>query len=422
MSSSPTATLSTRVLRVRVKDRHAAWLCDLAREVNTVWNYCNDLQQQVFARERKLFGGFDFWPFLKGSTRGDCALQLPVQAVQETAEQYARSRTQHRKLKLAWRKSGGARRSLGWVPFKVRTIKYAHGQIYFAGRWLSVWDSWGLGDYELRAGSFSEDARGRWYLNVTVQVQRPAQLAPAKAAVGIDLGLKDLAALSDGRKVAAEHFYRDLEPALAVAQRAGKKRRVGAIHAKIANRRKDFLHKLTTRLAHSHAVVCVGDVNAKALARGRHAKSVLDASWSAMRNMLRYKCDDAGAWFVEVPESGTTRMCSGCGAMTGPQGLGGLAVRQWSCTVCACAHDRDVNAACNILARGLAILEDQYAAAGEAEAVEAAVNEIGQHLFGSVGVGHGPLDVGIPVLYGREDVNSGSDMDLEIPCPELLQR
>ncbi|MDE2607871.1 MAG: transposase, partial [Burkholderiales bacterium] len=136
---------ATRVLRVRIKDRHATWLSSLAREVNLVWNYCNELQARVFERERRFLSGFDFWPYLKGSTRenvcGDAALQLPVQAVQETAEQYARSRVLHRKIRLAWRASGGARRSLGWIPFKVRTIKYAHGQVYFAGRWLSVWDS-----------------------------------------------------------------------------------------------------------------------------------------------------------------------------------------------------------------------------------------------------------------------------------------
>lgn len=399
MSRSHAESLSTRVLRVRVKDRHAAWLSDLAREVNTVWNYCNDLQRRVFERERKFLSGFDFWPYLRGSTRGECALQLPVQAVQETAEQYARSRRQHRKVKLAWRKSGGARRSLGWVPFKVRTIRYAHGQVYFAGRWLSVWDSWGLQAYELRAGSFSQDARGRWYLNVTVEVKRPAQQQPAEAnAIGIDLGLKELAAMSDGRKVAAQRFYRELEPALAVAQRAGNARRLKAIHAKIANRRKDYLHKLTTRLARRHGVVCVGDVNAKALARSPHAKSVLDASWSAMRTMLRYKCADAGAWFVEVPEYGTSRMCWACGAASGPQGVEGLAVRQWTCAVCAITHDRDVNAARNILARGLAILEQQFAAAAEARVDEAAVNEVGRHHAVSVGVGHGPPVVGIPVL------------------------
>ena len=119
-SSRPTAV---RVLRLRVKDKHASWLSGLAREVNTVFNYCNELSVKVFERERRFLSGFDFWPFLKGVTRGDCALHLPVQAVQEIAEEYARRRRQHRKVRLAWRKSGGARRSLGWIPFKVRTIR-----------------------------------------------------------------------------------------------------------------------------------------------------------------------------------------------------------------------------------------------------------------------------------------------------------
>src|SRR5260221_14380309 len=103
-SSRPTAV---RVLRLRVKDKHASWLRGLAREVNTVFNYCNELSVKVFERERRFLSGFDFWPFLKGVTRGDCALHLPVQAVQEIAEEYARRRRQHRKVRLAWRKSGG---------------------------------------------------------------------------------------------------------------------------------------------------------------------------------------------------------------------------------------------------------------------------------------------------------------------------
>jgi putative transposase len=96
-------------------------------------NYCNELSIKVFERERRFLSGFDFWPFLKGATRGECALNLPVQAVQQITEQYARSRRQNRKVRLAWRKSLGVRRSLGWIPFKVRTIRYNAGQIYFAG-------------------------------------------------------------------------------------------------------------------------------------------------------------------------------------------------------------------------------------------------------------------------------------------------
>jgi hypothetical protein len=95
------------------------------REVNMIWNYCDDLRRNVWERERRFLSGFDFWPFLKGVTKE--GLALPVQTVQEVAEQYAAKRRTAWKTRLAWRKSGGARRSLGWLPFKVRTIGYAHG-------------------------------------------------------------------------------------------------------------------------------------------------------------------------------------------------------------------------------------------------------------------------------------------------------
>ena len=317
-------TSAVRVLRLRVKDKHAAWLCGLAREVNTVFNYCNELSVKVFERERRFLSGFDFWPFLKGATRGECPLHLPVQAVQEIAEEYARRRRQHRKIRLAWRKSGGARRSLGWIPFKVRTIHYRGGQVYFAGRWLSLWDSYGLGNFELRAGNFSEDSRGRWYLNVCVprastmadESHKPSigsVLDRSVPSVGIDLGLKSFAAFSDDRPpIDAKGFYRDLQPALARAQRARQPKRCRAIQA----------------------------------------KSVLDAGWSAFRTMLQYKCAHAGVWFAEVDEAFSTQTCSVCNSRAGPKGRKDLGIRGWQCPVCGAIHDRDVNAAHNILAAG----------------------------------------------------------------------
>jgi putative transposase len=360
-SSRPTAV---RVLRMRVKDKHAAWLCGLAREVNTVFNYCNELSVKVFERERRFLSGFDFWPFLKGATRGECALHLPVQAVQEIAEEYARRRRQHQKIRLAWRKSGGARCSLGWIPFKVRTIRYRGGQVYFAGRWLSLWDSYGLGNFELRAGNFSEDSRGRWYLNVCVpraqamadesnQPSIGSVLDRSVPSVGIDLGLKSFAAFSDDRPpIDARGFYRDLEPALARAQRARQPKRCRAIQARIAHRRKDFLHKLSTDLVKANGAVFVGNVNASALAKTRQAKSVLDAGWSAFRTMLQYKCAHAGVWFAEVDEAFSTQTCSACNSRAGPKGRKELGIRGWQCPVCGAIHDRDVNAAHNILAAG----------------------------------------------------------------------
>jgi IS605 OrfB family transposase len=339
-----------KVLRLRLKDKHAKFLRDLASEVNFVWNYCNELQITMFNRERRFLSGYDFAKFTRGATKE--GLRLHSQTVQAIAEDYATRRRQFKKVRLSWRKSTGSRRSLGWIPFKRVAIQVAHGQIKFAGQWLSLWDSYGLAAYPIRAGNVCEDARGRWYLNACVAVPSAEPRSSARRDVGIDLGLQDLVATSDGEKLSAPQFYRGLEPKLAMAQRAGKKDRVRAIHAKIANRRKDSLHQFSTRLVRAYDTIFVGNVNASALAKTPHAKSVLDASWSAFRTMLRYKCDFAGATFAEVNESFSTQTCSACDARSGPKGIAGLGIRVWKCSKCGAVHDRNVNAAKNILAAG----------------------------------------------------------------------
>jgi putative transposase len=341
----------TKVLRLRLKDKHAKVFGALAREVNLVWNYCNELQVTMFNRERRFLSGYEFARFTRGATKE--GLHLHSQTVQAIAEEYARRRKQCKKVRLRWRKSAGSRRSLGWVPFKATAIQAAHGQIRFAGRWLSLWDSYGLQGYRIRAGCFCEDARGRWYLNacVAVPVARRTERSEQRE-VGLDLGLKDLVTTSAGEKLAAPRFYRGLEAKLALAQRARKKSRLCAIHAKIANRRKDSLHQFSTHLVREHDAIFVGNVDASALAKTPHAKSVLDAGWSAFRTMLRYKCAFAGVRFAEVDEAFSTRTCSACCARSGPQGIAGLGIRAWTCGECGAVHDRDVNAAKNILAAG----------------------------------------------------------------------
>ncbi|MFL6718716.1 MAG: RNA-guided endonuclease InsQ/TnpB family protein, partial [Burkholderiaceae bacterium] len=156
-----------------------------------------------------------------------------------------------------------------WIPFKASGITYAHGQIKYGKVWLSLWDSYGLKQYDLGPGSISEDARGRWYINLCATPKQKVmhQMGLFNDAVGIDLGLKEFAATSDGSRIEAQKFYRELEGRLAIAQRANKKDRVKAIHARIANRRRDFHHKLSTRLFTSYGAIFVGNVNATALAK-----------------------------------------------------------------------------------------------------------------------------------------------------------
>ena len=384
----------TRVLRLRIKDKHAKHLLEQSREVNQVWSYCNETSQRMLERERRFCTGYDLDKLTCGASKE--GLSLHSQTVQAISAEYCTRRRQFKKVKLRWRVSHGSRRSLGWIPVKASALSYRAGQVHYQSKALSLWDSFGLADYQLRSGSFSEDSRGRWYLNVTVDVKQPAKTA-GTSSVGIDLGLKGLAALSNGQTVEAKQFYRDLEPALAVAQRAGHKDRTKAIHAKISNRRKDFLHKLSTRLVKEHGAIFIGNVNAAGLAKTNIAKSVLNAGWSMFRTQLQYKGDSAGSWVREVNEAYSTQECSSCHARTGPKGLAGLAVRQWTCSVCQSDHDRNTNAAKNILVRGLVELEKEFSTAGEAKADETAVNKVAQ----AAGAGLGPLVAGIIAPSGR---------------------
>lgn len=329
----------------------------MAREVNTVWNFCNETSHRAIRERHKFLSGYDLQNLTNGFSKCD-GIAIGSATTQQVCEEYATRRRQFKRSKLNWRVSNpkSPKRSLGWVPFKSRAVRYKAGKIHFGGLKLSLWDSYGLAGFELRSGSFCEDSRGRWYLNVQVQIQQfvgPMQPG-ATSAVGIDLGLKTCATASDGRHVEGR-FYRALQAKLGIAQRAGKKNRARAIHTKIANQRKDKLHKFTTELVRNNAAIFVGDVASVKLVRTKMAKSTLDAGWSLLKTMLEYKSHRAGIVFEEVNESYTTQTCSCCGVIpsSSPKGRAGLGIRVWTCGNCSASHDRDVNAARNILALGL---------------------------------------------------------------------
>ena len=345
-----------KTLRIRIKDKHARVLVAMAREVNTVWNYLNETSHRAIRERRQFLSGFDLQKLTNGFGKCEGVL-IGSTTTQQICEEYAKARKQFKKAKLSWRVSNpkSSKYSLGWIPFKARALTYKAGQIGFAGHKFSLWDSYGLAYHELRAGSFSEDSRGRWYLNVVVQV--PDLVGPtrpgATATVGVDLGLKACATTSTGEKIEGR-FYRKLEAKLGIAQRAGKKARAKAIHAKIFNQRKDLLHKFSTALVNANVAIFVGDVASAKLVKTSMAKSTLDAGWSSLKTMLEYKSHQAGIVFMEVNESHTTQTCSSCGIIpaSSPKGRAGLGMRGWTCCHCGAAHDRDVNAACNILALG----------------------------------------------------------------------
>ena len=337
----------TKTLKVRVRDKHRPLLNQMARSVNFVWNYVNELSYRSIKERGVFLSAYDIQKYTQGAHK---ELGLHSHTVQKVGAEYAIRRKQFKKARLNWRKTGGARRSLGWIPVNTGAAKWKNGQVYYNGHYFKVWDSFGLSKYKFRSASFNEDARGRWYFNVAIEVD--VVVPKGQDKIGIDLGLRDTATCSDGTKLEAGRFYRDMEPKLAVAQRAGKKRRVRNIHAKIANRRKDALHKFSRQLVNRCGEIYVGNVSSNKLVKTKMAKSVLDAGWGQLKTMLEYKCAHAGIVFKEVNEAYTTRACSSCGSLSGPQGVNGLRIREWTCREYGVTHDRDVNAAKNILAVG----------------------------------------------------------------------
>ena len=177
----------TKTLRLRIKDKHRSVLAAMAREVNQVWNFCNETSHRAVRERRQWLSGYDLQKLTNGFSKCE-GIHIGSPTVQQVCEDYAKARKQFKKAKLRWRVSNpqSSKYSLGWIPFKARALQYKAGQIQFAGQRFNLWDSYGLADYEMRAGSFSQDARGRWYLNVVVKVQPKA--TAGTASVGIDLG------------------------------------------------------------------------------------------------------------------------------------------------------------------------------------------------------------------------------------------
>jgi IS605 OrfB family transposase len=218
---------------------------------------------------------------------------------------------------------------------------------------------------ELPAGPSSvtviKDAAGRYFASFVVQAAA-GPLPPSGTETGIDLGLTHFAVLSDGRKVANPRFLRRAERRLRTAQKAlsrkapgssnrGKARiRVARAHARVADARRDWLHKESTRIIRDSQAVYVEDLCVAGLGRTRLAKSVHDAGWSAFTAMLEYKAARHGRTFARTGRfEPTSQVCSACGIKDGPKPLG---VRTWTCAACGAVHDRDLNAARNILALG----------------------------------------------------------------------
>lgn len=211
----------------------------------------------------------------------------------------------------------------------------------------------------------SKGAAGRYFVSMlcddTVQPK-----AEVEGKVGIDLGLTHFAILSTGEKIAAPNTFRKHEAKLAKRQRRLAKKQKGSanrkkarlkvakLHAKIADSRKDFLHKLSTRLINENQVIAIETLAVSNMQKNRHlAKSISDAGWAEFVRQLEYKSHWYGRTLVGIDRwYPSSKRCSDCGHTVSKLPL---SVREWVCPECGTIHDRDINAARNVLAAGLAV-------------------------------------------------------------------
>ena len=237
------------------------------------------------------------------------------------------------------------------------------------------------------------DAAGRYHASFVVDTGDDVPFPTTESEVGIDLGLASFAVTSAGRVIENPRYLRKAERRLKRAQqslsrkekgsrnRAKARVRVAKAHARVADARKDFAHKLSTSLIRENQAVYVEDLCVKGLARTRLAKSVHDAGWGMFTRMLGEKAARYGRTFAKVDRwFPSSQLCSACGVKDGPKPLD---VREWTCPACGTHHDRDVNAARNILFEGRKTAAGRAASAcggsGRPDLGQAAPIEAGTH-------------------------------------------
>jgi putative transposase len=206
---------------------------------------------------------------------------------------------------------------------------------------------------------------GRWSVSLLVDVEIEP-LPKCSSEIGIDLGVTSLVALSNGEKIANPKGFnakrrklKKAHKALARKQKGSNNRhkarlKVARLHQEISDVRKDFLHKLTTRLVRENQTIAVEDLAVKNMVKNRKlALSISDASWGELVRQLEYKCDWYGRTLVKIDRwFPSSKRCGSCGYIVEKLPLN---VREWDCPKCGIHHDRDINAAQNILAAGLAV-------------------------------------------------------------------
>jgi putative transposase len=255
----------------------------------------------------------------------------------------------------------------------------------------------------------SREPDGHWYVTFTVDADAPEPLQETGRVVGVDLGVTDFAVTSGGERIANPRHLERKARSLAryqrrlarcqerSANRAKAAAKVARAHRKVRNARRDFLHRASTSLVRKADLIVIEDLAVSNMIRNRHlARAISGCGWGEFRRQLEYKCERYGRHLVVVDRwYPSSKTCSACGHLLADLSL---STRNWRCPSCGTRHDRDINAAKNILAAGLAV-----ARGSPGDACGAEVRHSGSLRMRSAAKQEPrPARTGIHVLQGRE--------------------
>ena len=222
----------------------------------------------------------------------------------------------------------------------------------------------------------SRESDGRWYVTLTIDASAPDPLKQTGRTAGVDLGLRDFVVTSDGERIAnprhlarkarnlARYQRRQARCRKGSANRAKAAAKVARAHRKVRNARQDFLHRASTGLVRGNDVIVIEDLAVANMVRNRRlARAISDCGWGEFRRQLEYKCERYGRRLIVIDRwYPSSKTCSACGHLLAELNL---STRHWTCPSCGARHDRDINAAKNILAAGLAVAQGSWAMPAE---------------------------------------------------------